>query len=37
MIIYTKEQCIIKSRGIKKLDGTKVINYKLPRTMQEII
>ena len=30
MIIYSKEQGIIKSRGIEKLDGTKDINYKLP-------
>lgn len=30
MIIYSKEEGVIKSCGIRKLDGTKDINYKLP-------
>ena len=30
MIIYSKEQGLIKPYGIKKLDGTRDINYKLP-------
>ncbi len=30
MIIYSKEQGLIKPCGIKKLDGTRDINYKLP-------
>lgn len=30
MIIYSEEQGLIKPCGIKKLDGTRDINYKLP-------
>ena len=30
MIIYSNEQGLIKSCGIKKLDGTRDINYKIP-------
>lgn len=30
MIIYSKEEGLIKPYGIKRLDGTRDVNYKLP-------
>ena len=30
MIIYSKEEGLIKPSGIKRLDGTRDVNYKLP-------
>ena len=30
MILYSEEEGLIKAKGIKKLDGTRDANYKLP-------
>ena len=37
MIIYSPEEGIIKPYGIKKLDGTKDVNFKLPHIAIGII
>lgn len=38
MIIYSKEQGVIRPSGIKKLDGTRDSNYKLPHIeMMELV
>lgn len=37
MIIYSKEEGLIKPCGIKRLDGTRDINYKLPHIAVGVI